>query len=92
METKPLHVVYWGTSNNSFCITDMELSDYFGVPCIRGKTQVTKEGHWAEGTVSHIPLSAINSVVAYQSIEAWKDSAERYQRTNQAKKRRWFGR
>ena len=73
MDPKLVHAIrIAGAVDSGGVIVDAELSDYFGVPCIKGRSLTPTPRHWASGTILHFPLDKISSITVYESEAAWK--------------------
>jgi len=69
MNPKQVHLIglvkYQEGVRNAGIITEAELTDYFGVPCIKGRSLTSSPNHWAEGTTVYFPLDKIAAIVVY---------------------------
>ena len=61
-------------------VASPEPADFFGIPCIKGRGVAhANRGNWAEGMTVYIPISRIEQVVVFDSMEQFQSSFDRYQ-------------
>jgi hypothetical protein len=87
MDAKLIHIIRVSGKTEG-TITDAELSDYFGVPCVKGKSVTKNSLNWTAGTTAHFPLEKISSVIVFEDRAAWEIGIRNY-RTARRQFWRW---
>src|SRR5262249_44356783 len=77
-----------GFENGTWLVLkDAEPTDLFGVRCIGGSGVTTDPSHWINGVRVCIPISQIQAIAVYDSLDQYHAKAKRYAE-NESKSRK----
>jgi hypothetical protein len=76
MNPKQVHIIRGTNPSGGGVITEAELSEYFGVPCIKGKPIAPTAQHWTEGGTAYFLLDKISSILVFDSEEEYRTSVK----------------
>ncbi len=72
-----IYAVYFDAANGGwYNLADMEIVDFKGIKCLKGK-HITTHDSWLKNRVVYIPVDKVTSIVVFNSLADFSETPEK---------------